>query len=161
MKPLVRMGILLVGLLSFPVFASTNQPAPDFTLPTAQGEIELNKLQGQVVYLDFWASWCSPCRKSFPWMKAMQSRYGRDGLKVIAVNLDKKRELAERFLEELQAQFTVAFDPDGKVAEQYQLMGMPTSFLIDRQGKIHSTHVGFREPDKGRMEAEIEALLSQ
>jgi cytochrome c biogenesis protein CcmG/thiol:disulfide interchange protein DsbE len=161
MKPLVRMGILLIGLLSFPVFASTNQPAPDFSLPTAQGEIELNKLQGQVVYLDFWASWCGPCRKSFPWMKAMQSRYGRDGLKVIAVNLDKKREQAEKFLEELQAQFTVAFDPEGKVAEQYQLVGMPTSFLIDRQGRIHSTHIGFREPDKGRMEAEIQALLTQ
>lgn len=161
MKLLTYFGILLASLGTVSVPAAVNEPAANFTLPTDQGTIELNKLQGQVVYLDFWASWCSPCRKSFPWMNAMQSRYGKDGLTIIAVNLDKEKDLAAKFLAEVPTQVTVAYDPEGKVAAQYQLMGMPTSFLIDRQGTIHRTHIGFRDTDKQALEADIQHLLKQ
>ncbi len=161
MKSLYLAGFLLMISSISGAFAADNKAAPAFTLPSTQGEISLDKLRGKVVYLDFWASWCGPCRKSFPWMDNLQSRYGKDGLQVVAINLDKDKALADKFVADLQPQFTIAFDPAGKVAEQYKLMGMPTAFLIDRQGRIYDTHIGFRETDKQGQEAKLQSLLKQ
>jgi len=135
--------------------------SPDFHLPTREGSVSLSGLKGEVVYLDFWASWCLPCRKSFPWMNELQARYQEQGLKVIAINLDEDRAVAERFLEHLTANFTVAFDASGQSAETYKLLGMPSSYIIDRQGQLQVTHVGFRERDKKTMEKSIRYWLSQ
>ena len=117
-------------------------------------------LKGKVVYLDFWASWCPPCRKSFPWMNEMERRYSRQGLAVVAVNLDKDHELADKFLNEVPARFTVAFDPQGTVAESYRVPGMPSSFIIDRNGKIQAIHIGFREEDSADLETSLRSALS-
>ena len=147
------LGMFLFVLFSTSAIAAEN--ASDFNLPTKDRTIQLSGLRGRVVYLDFWASWCPPCRKSFPWMEEMYQRYEKQGLTVVAVNLDKDKALADKFLETMPAKFTVAFDPQGKVAEQYRLQGMPTSYLIDRQGRIHSSHIGFRESDTGKLESVI------
>jgi len=134
---------------------------PNLSLQTKQGGLALNELRGQVVYLDFWASWCVPCRKSFPWMNAMHQRYGKAGLKIVAINLDKEVNLAKQFLTEYPANFTVAYDPEGLSAEKFKVQAMPSSYLIDRQGKLHSTHLGFKEKDTAAMEAEIKSLLAK
>jgi peroxiredoxin len=155
---LVRGAIALL-CLAFLAPAWANEAAPEFSLPTDQGEISLDALHGQVVYLDFWASWCVPCRKSFPWMNEMTARYKDLGFRIIAVNMDTDRSLIERFLEKYPADFTIAYNPEGDVAESYRVQGMPSSYLIDRQGTIHSTHVGFRDSEKAGIEAEIRALL--
>ena len=147
--------ILLLSL-ALPSFA---QPAPDFTLPGRNGPVRLSDLRGSVVYLDFWASWCTPCRHSFPWMQQMQDRYRAQGLTVLAVNLDKDRSKANEFLAQLGPNFPVAFDPDGGVASEYGLRAMPGSYLIDRQGRIRATHVGFRDVDRQRLEPAIRQLL--
>lgn len=136
-------------------------PAPEFTLPTDKDKISLSQLRGQVVYVDFWASWCSPCRKSFPWMNDMHARYGTQGLAIVAVNLDTERALSAKFLDKYPASFLVAYDAPGKVAEAYGVAGLPTSFLVDRQGRLHAAHQGFREADMPQLEAEIRALLAQ
>ncbi|MES9824932.1 MAG: TlpA disulfide reductase family protein [Candidatus Thiodiazotropha endolucinida] len=134
--------------------------APDFSLQGENVPISLNEFKGKVVLLDFWASWCAPCRASFPWMNEMQSRYRSQGLEVIAINLDKKRALADAFLAKTPANFTVAFDPMGEVASQYDLKGMPASFLIDGQGRILDSHVGFFLSETEQRERVLKQVLS-
>ncbi|MEW8029413.1 MAG: TlpA disulfide reductase family protein [Candidatus Thiodiazotropha sp.] len=134
--------------------------APDFSLQGENAFISLSEYKGRVVLLDFWASWCVPCRASFPWMSEMQNRYGSQGLEVIAINLDKDRALADAFLSKTAAEFTVAFDPMGEVATKYGLKGMPASFLIDHQGRILESHVGFFQSETGEREREIKRVLN-
>ena len=154
--------ICIAGALIFSQLSvAAVSEAPAIKLPTLQGEFDLGKLQGKVVYLDFWASWCIPCRQSFPWMNEMQARYQGKGLEVVAINLDKNRELADEFLKKIPANFTVAFDADGDSAKAYSLRGMPTSYLIGRDGKLYASHIGFREKDKAKMEQAIQQLLNQ
>ena len=121
--------------------------AADFTLPARTGEVRLAELRGKVVYVDFWASWCGPCRSSFPWMAQLAERYQGRGFEVVAVNLDKDRTLAEAFLAEHLAKtpegFAVAFDPAGRTAGSYQVAAMPTSFVIGRDGRVLLRHAGF------------------
>lgn len=136
-------------------------PAANFELPTTQGTVTLSKLKGKVVYVDFWASWCAPCRKSFPWMNDTQKRYKKLGFTVVAINLDKDMALAKRFLKDQPANFIVAFDPSGNTAQQYHVKGMPSSYLITRDGQIASSHIGFREKDKAGLEEKIRQLLKQ
>jgi len=127
----------------------------------ADTSLNLESLRGQVVYLDFWASWCVPCRQSFPWMRAMQQSYQRQGLTVIAVNLDHERSDAEQFLRRYQPGFAVQFDSEGTLAERFQVAGMPTSVLIDRHGVARFRHIGFRAVDRERYEQEVRALLAE
>jgi len=134
--------------------------APDFELDGLDGKVKLSKYKGKVVYLDFWASWCGPCRKSFPWMNDVQSRFKRKGLSIIAVNLDSKRADADKFITQLKPSFDIAFDPSGNVAGLYELQGMPSAYLIDRNGELHSVHMGFRDKDIALLEREIEMLLN-
>ncbi len=148
---------LYAGLLP----ARDGQPAPDFTLPTlAGGEVSLAQLRGKVVYLDFWASWCGPCRKSFPWLEGLRRRLASQGLEIVAVNIDRRRQAAERFLQKVPVNFTIALDPDGKVADRYRVEFMPTAYLIDRQGQVVARHFGFREEDKDAWEARVLELLA-
>lgn len=122
-------------------------------------ELDLSKYAGKVVYLDFWASWCAPCRRSFPWMNDMLARYGDAGLAVVSVNVDAEHELAEEFLAETPANFPVVYDPEGILAAQWQLLGMPSSYLIGPDGNVISRHVGFRSDSPQKYEAEIRKLL--
>lgn len=124
--------------------------------------IDLTAWRGQVIYLDFWASWCGPCIQSFPWMQAMATQFGPQGLKVVAVNLDKQRAAAEQFLARQQAAaLTVVFDPEAVLARRYKVAGMPSSYLIDRDGQTIHAHVGFVAADRAPLQARIEAALAQ
>lgn len=119
----------------------------------------LKPYQGQVVLLDFWASWCGPCRRSFPWMNQMREKYGRDGLVVIAVNMDSDRALADKFLDAFPAQFAVVYDQQ-KLAEQLDVAAMPTSFIIGRDGRISAAHKGFLTKKLPLYEQSIREALS-
>lgn len=156
-------ALLFLLLLTLSSLAIAEKTAPDFTLPVlpGKGEINLAALEGKVVYLDFWATWCPPCRKSFPWMDAMQERYADDGLVVIAVSIDSRRELVERFMQIMEPGFIVAHDASGVVSNKYRVTAMPTSYLIDRDGNIVNRHIGFRESNTDRREREIEDLLDR
>lgn len=121
--------------------------------------VDLSKYHGDVVYLDFWASWCDPCVKSFPWMQAMQDKYAKQGLKVVAVSLDDSKADVDQFLAKNPVSFDIEHDPEGKLAAEYGLIGMPTSFILGRDGKQLSRHVSFRvDFAKDYEDALLEAL---
>lgn len=124
-------------------------------------ETKVTSLKGKVVYVDFWASWCVPCRKSFPWMNDIQNKYADKNFTVLSVNLDARSELAEKFLLEVPATFPIFYDPKGKVAKAFKLKGMPSSFIINKKGEIVSSHVGFTEKKKEKYQQEIESLLAE
>lgn len=143
--------------------SSGKKEAPDFSLPNlvADGTINLKDFKGRVVYLDFWATWCPPCRKSFPWMEKMHTRYQQDGLTIIAISVDGKREVAKEFALESNTSFITAHDPGKETARLYKLRAMPSSYLIDRDGNIISTHLGFRTSKTKKLEAEFREALKQ
>ena len=134
--------------------------APAFDLPGMVKPVRFADFKGRVVYIDFWASWCAPCKQSFPWMNDMQAKYGPRGFSVVGINVDQKREDADKFLLSTPANFLVGYDTTGKVAEAYQPKGMPTSFLIGADGKVRAVHVGFRDSNRQELEREIEAALA-
>jgi thiol-disulfide isomerase/thioredoxin len=126
-----------------------------------QLQSKLEDAKGRVIYVDFWASWCKPCRHSFPWMNQMKAKYESQGLTIITVNLDKDKSLADQFIKENPATFEVIYDPEGVTARQFKLKGMPMSFTFDRNGKPVKSHVGFNDKKKAEYEAELIALLQQ
>jgi cytochrome c biogenesis protein CcmG, thiol:disulfide interchange protein DsbE len=154
------LGMVLAGAVS----ATPPQPgalAPDIALPdaTVPGLARLSDLRGRVVYLDFWASWCAPCRLSFPWMNDLQARHQARRLQVLGVNLDAQRVDAQAFLQQVPARFPVAFDPAGAGARAFGVRAMPTSVLIGMDGRIVAVHRGFHPDQRDRLEASILAAL--
>jgi thiol-disulfide isomerase/thioredoxin len=131
------------------------------TSTTADSTFDLSEFHGNVVLLDFWASWCVPCRRSFPWMNAMQEKYADNGLVIIAVNVDTDPAAANAFLEEYPAQFQVINDPDADLAREYGVVAMPSSYIFDRGGELITRHMGFKVKKQDEYEAIlIEALNS-
>ena len=160
MKNISAFALLTLALISNNSLAGFNQ-APEINLPGDNGNVQLENLRGKVVYLDFWASWCLPCKKSFPWMNKMQQHYADQGFEIVAINLDKERKLADEFLAEVDVNFTIAYDESGQSASQYKLKGMPSSYLIGRDGKVYASHIGFKDKDKEQLEQAIKNLLNK
>jgi thiol-disulfide isomerase/thioredoxin len=147
-------ALICASLLSA---AATNaSPAAD-----AMPAVDIQDFRGRVVYLDFWASWCAPCRQSFPWMEAMKNAYQSRGLTVLAVNLDQNRGDADRFLAQFHPSFDVRFDPQGKVAEHFKVQGMPTGLVVDRHGVVRFTHIGFKPVDETVYENQLLEVLGE
>lgn len=144
---LMTLMIILLGT-SFTAFAENPKT------------LDLSHYKGQFVYLDFWASWCGPCRASFPWMNTLKKDFQDKGLVIVSVNLDADREEADEFLADFPADFEVIFDPSGKEAEKYKLLGMPNSFLFDPEGKLLFTHIGFNEKDAPELRKKIADILA-
>ena len=124
-------------------------------------EFELEKYEGQVVVLDFWASWCLPCRRSFPWLNAMHAKYSSQGLVIIGVNVDNDPAAAAAFLKEYPADFQIHYDTDASLARQYDIRGMPSSVVIGKDGDIAETHVGFKVKRQNEYEAALVAALNE
>jgi thiol-disulfide isomerase/thioredoxin len=128
----------------------------DFKLEGKLPEI----IKGKVVLIDFWASWCEPCKQSFPVMEELHKRYADKGLVIIAINLNENRTDMEDFLKKNSASFVVVRDPNQKLVDKTGIATMPSSFLIDREGKVRFAHTGFRGAEtKKKYEEEIESLL--
>ncbi len=145
---------MLVGVLlaCLGAVASASATVPDDPL-------DLASLKGKVVYIDFWASWCGPCRQSFPWMSGLHRSLASDGLVIIAVNLDQERADAQRFLMDYSPAFRVAYDPGGTLATRFNVKGMPTSVLMGRDGKTVFVHQGFRGKERDALEQTIRTAL--
>jgi thiol-disulfide isomerase/thioredoxin len=150
----LKVVILLVTMLfTAVVFAESSYPQNEGAL------FNLEQYRGKVVLLDFWASWCVPCRAAFPWLNKMHQKYHDLGFEIVAVNLDEDRAQAEAFLGKIPANFTIAYDPKGELAKMYQLQGMPASYLIDKEGKILKSHIGFLDSETQMRESEIKQAL--
>jgi thiol-disulfide isomerase/thioredoxin len=158
MMNLKSLQLVLIALLIqvSPVWAvEAGKPLPEL------GLAEVQKSKGQYIYIDYWASWCGPCRQSFPWMNALQAKLGSKGLKVVAVNVDAKRADADKFLLHTPAQFTIAYDPQGESAKKLAIKTMPTSMLVSPEGRVLFVHSGFRAEETLQLEARISAAMGQ
>ena len=147
-------------VLSGAIAAHAEKPpdSPDFIqqiLPDS------TSLQGKVVYIDFWASWCVPCRHSFPWMQELYREYHGRGFEIIAVNVDKDHAAALKFLKENPASFPIVFDSTGAIAKKYNLDAMPTSFIYGRTGKLETTHRGFKRDEVDGVDDTVLRLLRE
>ncbi len=129
-------------------FAS--QQAPDLDLPGLidQQPYSLSRYKGQVVYLTFWASWCAPCRKEMPFLVDMYRRYSGEGFEILAVNVDVDPQAGQDFILPFNVPFPVLSDSESEALKAYRVEGMPTHFIIDREGAIRYSHMGFKEEDK-------------
>ncbi|NND92890.1 MAG: TlpA family protein disulfide reductase [Granulosicoccus sp.] len=107
---------------------------------------DLADYKGKIVYVDFWASWCTPCRASFPFMAELADTHA-DKLAIVAINVDENLADAKAFLSDYETPFDIVFDQSGMLAEAFNVPGMPTSFLHDRNGELIGQHVGFRKKD--------------
>lgn len=148
---IIRLGIAGAFFTIFLVLIPVTGNAAD--------TLNLSDYRGKVVVLDFWASWCVPCRRSFPWMNEMQQKYADDGLVVIAVNLDNEAADAQKFLQQYPAKFTISYDHERQLVREYAVEAMPSSFLIDRDGSIIERHLGFKSGKTDEYEAAIVAAL--
>ena len=141
-------------------FQTKLQVSPNLELMTDEGAVLLSDQSVQLIYLDFWASWCAPCKLSFPFMQGLHQRYGDAGLKVIAICLDQHRKDADKFLKSSQPSFTIAYDPKGASARQMGLKTMPSAWVMTgKELRMLYHHAGFRASDPALLEPKIKQLL--
>ena len=128
---------------------AANAPAPNFSLAARGGQkLSLSQYKGQVVMINFWATWCGPCRQEMPLLDAMYQKYKRMGFTLIGVNVEPDSKAAEDFLKKVPVSFPVAFDPDSSVSKLYSVQGMPSSIIIDRKGNARVIHRGYKPGDE-------------
>ena len=147
-----RLALLGTLLLA----AATATPAAENA-----NRLDLAQFEGKVVVVDFWASWCVPCRRSFPWLNEMNRKYAGEGLVIVGVNLDEERGEADAFLEEFPADFMIYFDESKDLAHEFDVIAMPSSYLIGRDGEIVKRHFGFKVKQQDEYEAAIIAALEK
>ena len=121
------------------------------------GVLDLSDSRGHVVVVDFWASWCVPCRRSIPWLNKMQEKYRDQGLVIIGVNEDASADDSVAFLKEVPAHFKTIRDEDGALAREFDVVAMPSSYILDRDGNVVTRHLGF----KVRLMEEYEAVIRE
>lgn len=135
-------------------------PAPDFTLKSNVGEnLRLAEQRGDVVMLNFWASWCAPCREEMPHLNAINAEYKDMGFKLLGVNVDEKQRDADRAIDRLKVEFPVLFDTENNVAELFKVDAMPTTILIDRDGEIRYLHRGYKKGYEIEYAEQVGALV--
>lgn len=157
-------SVIALGLCATSAFAGgktlkVGDALPDLSTFQLEGKLPAN-LKGKVVLLDFWASWCGPCKESFPVMEDLHKKYGEKGFVILAVNVDENAAAMKDFLKEHAASFTIVHDATKKLVGTANISSMPTSFMLDKEGKIAAIHKGFHGKDTVKQyEAEIEKLL--
>ena len=160
---LILIAILLFAPSFFAYPANLGETAPAFSLESLSGSepVELKSQAEKILYIDFWASWCGPCKLSFPSMIKLKELFKDDSFEIIAISVDADSKAAKKFLDSYKVNFQVALDPDGVVAEKYALPGMPSSFLLDQDRKLIAMHKGFRKSDFTKIKEEIEEALKR
>ena len=166
MKRFVLLTLATATLLAGPSLPSAAKDVlkdlPRVSLPMISGEtVHVSDYKGKVVLLDFFASWCIPCRKSFPELELLHRQYESKGLVVIAVNVDEERKNADAFLQMFPHSMRIAFDPKGIVAEAFAVSAMPSTMIVDRSGHIRYTHKGYTEKALANMHEQVVALLAE
>lgn len=160
-----RTALLAALLLALPPAVPAlerGDTPPALSAPQRDGTmLTLESLRGQLVYVDFWASWCAPCLQALPALDALYRKYGDRGFTVLAVNVDTERKPALAMLDRLQPSYAVVFDPEGRWPGAFGLRGMPCGYLLDRNGEIVYTQAGYKASDLPRLEAAIVRELGQ
>lgn len=165
----VHLTLTVLALLALTVMLSNanaagseDDTAPDFTLAQRNGpNLRLSEQRGDIVLLNFWASWCGPCRQELPAFEALYQKYAGMGVNVLAVNVDDAPRKAEVLLNDIAVSFPVLFDSSGDISELYQVAAMPTTVMIDRDGKVRLVHKGYQQGDEQKYEMAIKRLLRE
>lgn len=164
---MIRIGRALLAavfcIAAAPAFAlKPGDVPPPLAAPSESGDIlGLQNYRGQVVYIDFWASWCAPCREAMPQYDRLYRQWRGRGLTILGVNVDTDRKAAQRALKRTPVSFPVIYDPTGQWPERFDLPTMPSGYLIDRKGRVRHVHAGFRSGDLPALEALIDAALKE
>ena len=159
---LLMAALLLLLLAGAARAVRPGEAAPVIEAPMADGTVlSLSLLRGQVVYVDFWASWCTPCRQALPALDRLFGQYRDQGFSVLAVNVDRERAAALRMLQRLPVRYPVVFDPEGHWPQRYALQGMPSGYLIDRDGQVILVKTGYRAKDLPQLERAIQHALEE
>src|SRR3974390_1424599 len=136
-------------------------PAPGFNLPSSGGQVGLDSLKGQVVLINFWASWCGPCREEMPILEKLYLKYQPAGFTLLGVNVEPKSADAAKFLHATSVSFPILFDSDSKVSKLYQVADMPSTVILDRNGKVRYVHHGYHAGDENEYIDQIRSLTSE
>jgi peroxiredoxin len=149
--------------LALPVLADpAAAPAPAFTLAARGGkDVSLAQYQGQVVMINFWASWCGPCREEMPLLESIYKKYNKLGFTLLGVNVEPQSQAAEDFLKQTPVSFPILYDPQSKVSKLYDVAGMPSTVIIDRSGKLRMVHRGYQPGDENQYLDSIRALIRE
>jgi thiol-disulfide isomerase/thioredoxin len=139
--------------------ARLGSPAPDFTLKTPEGApVQLSQLKGKPVFVNFWATWCGPCREEMPAMQELYERYADQGLVILAINMEEDAARVQRWINEGGSTFTFVLDSDGEQVKRYNVNAAPTSYFVGRDGVIRDLKLG--QISRAEMQAKVEKLLS-
>ncbi|HMN45053.1 MAG TPA: TlpA disulfide reductase family protein [Povalibacter sp.] len=158
----LRATALAATLAVSSLVGASSALAPAFTLPSRSGDIvSLDKLKGQVVMLNFWASWCGPCRQEMPLLDQMHKRYSALGFTMLGVNVEANTADAEKWLAQTPVTFPVLFDKENKVSKLYDVNAMPSTVFIDRKGNVRYLHRGYKPGDESEYLNQIRALLKE
>lgn len=138
------------------------EPAPDFTLKSDNGKnIRLAEQRGKVVMINFWASWCGPCRKEMPLLDELYQRYEPAGFTLFGVNVEQNPEAAQRFLEDVGVSFPILYDPESSVSQRYQVDAMPTTVMVDRDGQVRYVNRGYKDGDEEKYRKQVRELIRE
>lgn len=155
-------SLLFMALLASVFHLQANEQANDFTLKSKEsGNIRLSEQRGNIVMVNFWASWCGPCREELPKMEALYQEYQDLGFEILAINVDDEASKADILLNDIEVSFPVLYDSAGEVSELYDVNAMPTTVIIDRDGKQRLVHLGYRAGDEKKYEAAIKLLMRE
>jgi peroxiredoxin len=153
---------LLAGLPAVASIGLSGQPAPDFALKTNTGEnMRLADLKGDVVMINFWATWCGPCREEMPLLDELYTRYSRVGFNLVGVNIDDDPARAREMIEALGVGFPVVFDSDKRVSQLYEVQAMPVTILLDRDGVVRYVHHGYKPGYEDKYLEQIRELIRE
>ncbi len=153
---------LLLGLLGLAQAGEVSGPAPDFTLRSNTGKnLKLSEFRGQVVLLNFWASWCGPCRQEMPALDKLHKRYSKLGFTVLGVNVEEDSAQAKRMLREIRVSFPILFDTQNKASELYHVSAMPTTVIIDRDGNMRYLHKGYKPGEESVYKKWVKKLIRE
>lgn len=160
MKKQITLTLFLLMFCSLVQGIEIGKAAPECPALSAQ-KMDLAAYKGKVLLVDFWASWCGPCRKAMPFLNNKRKEFGKDGFEIIGINVDENSQDATEMLKADPVDYPVAYDPQGQCPGVFEVKAMPSSYLIDKQGKIRVIHLGFRSEDEATLSQHIAALLKE
>jgi len=159
----ILIGCCLLGLGVMPASAKTiSGNAPDFTLKSRSGKnLRLSDYRGQVLLVNFWASWCGPCRQEMPLLENLYKRYKKLGFTILGVNVDTDSTKANHYLRDMSVTFPIVYDNSNKVSKAYSVNAMPTTVIVDRNGKMRFLHQGYKPGYEGDYKKEVVQLIKE
>jgi thiol-disulfide isomerase/thioredoxin len=163
---MINAGLVLLVLAMFPLSAAqaaeVQGKAPDFTLKSSSGKnLKLSEHRGEVVLLNFWASWCGPCRKEMPYLEQIQEKYADYGFTVLGVNVEEDSSKANKMLKDIPVSFPILYDTTNSVSKAYKVSAMPTTVIIDRDGNMRYLHKGYKSGDEATYKQWVKKLIRE